>query len=62
MPEDLSLEVLMPFDPYLPIKPAPVRGKNPPIEVGSFAEDVEDPEATADEESEEPKNESPSKK
>jgi len=52
----------MPFDPYLPIKPAPVRGKNPPIEVGSFAEGVEDPEATADEESEEPKNESPSKK
>jgi hypothetical protein len=51
----------MPFDPYLPFKPAPVRGKNPPIEVGSFAEGVEDPE-TADAESEESKNESPSKK
>jgi hypothetical protein len=51
----------MPFDPYLPIKPAPVRGKNPPIEVGSFDEGVEDPE-TAGDESEESKNEPQPKK
>jgi hypothetical protein len=52
----------MPIDPYLPFKPAPIKGKNPPIEVGSFAEGVEDPETAAGDESEEPKNESPSKK
>jgi hypothetical protein len=52
----------MAFDPYLPFKPAPVKGKNGPIEIGSFDKGVEDPETTSGDESEESKNESPSKK
>jgi hypothetical protein len=52
----------MPIDPYLPFKPAPVKGKNGPIEVGSFDEGVEDPETSAGDKPEESKNESQPKK
>ena len=52
----------MPIDPYLPIKPAPVKGKNPPIEVTSFDEPAEDPETASGNESEESKKEPHPKK